>query len=74
MLTSGNRKFVDAIAAAVDPASSHKPQLLDTRKTTPVRYRPMCAGEWIDALMMVTQGLRMLEKYAVRCGGGYCHR
>lgn len=24
--------------------------------------------------MQTTPGLRVLEKYAVRCGGGYCHR
>jgi len=26
------------------------------------------------SLTQTTPGLRVLEKYAVRCGGGYCHR
>jgi len=39
---------------AMGPRKDGKPQLCDTRKTTP--------------------GLRVLEKYAVRCGGGQSHR
>lgn len=39
---------------AMGPRKGGKPQLCDTRKTTP--------------------GLRVLEKYAVRCGGGQSHR
>jgi len=32
-----------------------------------------CAAKLLDT-RKTTPGLRVLEKYAVRCGGGFCHR
>ncbi len=51
---SGIATRTAAFVAAMGPRPNGKPQLCDTRKTTP--------------------GLRVLEKYAVRCGGGQSHR
>jgi nicotinate-nucleotide pyrophosphorylase (carboxylating) len=51
---SGIATRTAAFVAAMGPRVDGKPELCDTRKTTP--------------------GLRVLEKYAVRCGGGHSHR
>ena len=39
---------------------------------TPSRSLARARALFLFSIYM--QGLRVLEKYAVRCGGGYCHR
>mmetsp|Transcript_64968 Transcript_64968/g.159965 ORF Transcript_64968/g.159965 Transcript_64968/m.159965 type:complete len:316 (+) Transcript_64968:182-1129(+) len=49
-----------------------------TRTRTFIKAIKSVAGEDCKAKLLdtrkTTPGLRVLEKYAVRCGGGYCHR